>query len=258
MSGYLRRLVETTREPAETIHPIVGTLFSPVGEETIPPTIAEPSEGPRSNRPASSSDATPPSQETSRTLFPDPQPDHRAESTEPLAAPHFTVPAPPAPEFVSDSVDDEKRLLMPPATVGSVTDARSVTRNLGPAPTEELTGALTSTEPRDESETPLDDPQPRGDSRSAYRPLIIGKLEAVPPTDEGHSKPVPLGPRRRPTASEVGRPEVAERQPDEIQIHIGRIEVTAVPPPVAAPAARPVRKSQSLDDYLKRRDGRTA
>lgn len=41
---------------------------------------------------------------------------------------------------------------------------------------------------------------------------------------------------------------------DEIQIHIGRIEVTAAPPP-PVPPARPVRKSLNLDEYLKRGRG---
>jgi hypothetical protein len=44
----------------------------------------------------------------------------------------------------------------------------------------------------------------------------------------------------------------SEREPDEIQIHIGRIEVTAVPPPVSRPQTKPARKSLSLDEYLKR------
>lgn len=47
------------------------------------------------------------------------------------------------------------------------------------------------------------------------------------------------------------------REPEEIQIHIGRIEVTAAPPAAARPAAVPNRKSPSLDEYLKRRPGRT-
>jgi len=46
------------------------------------------------------------------------------------------------------------------------------------------------------------------------------------------------------------------REPDEITIHIGRIEVTAAPQPVARPAAAPARRSISLDEYLKRGNGR--
>ncbi|HWF05879.1 MAG TPA: hypothetical protein VHA06_19485 [Candidatus Angelobacter sp.] len=49
----------------------------------------------------------------------------------------------------------------------------------------------------------------------------------------------------------------AEREPDEIQIHIGRIEISAVPQTPAAPATKAARKSSSLDDYLRRRDLRS-
>jgi hypothetical protein len=43
---------------------------------------------------------------------------------------------------------------------------------------------------------------------------------------------------------------------DDIQIHIGRIEVTAVSPPVQRPANAPASRSTSLKDYLKSRGGR--
>jgi hypothetical protein len=46
----------------------------------------------------------------------------------------------------------------------------------------------------------------------------------------------------------------AEREPDEIQIHIGRIEVTAVQPP-APRAPKPPDKAISLDAYLELRNG---
>ena len=67
-----------------------------------------------------------------------------------------------------------------------------------------------------------------------------------PPTSSG------TGPARR--AQDAPR---MASEPHEVQIHIGRIEVTAVPPaPPRAPAAAPRRNAMSLDDYLKRRNGR--
>ena len=44
----------------------------------------------------------------------------------------------------------------------------------------------------------------------------------------------------------------APQEGDDVQIHIGRIEVTAAPPAVAPAVRKPVRKSLNLDEYLKR------
>jgi len=49
--------------------------------------------------------------------------------------------------------------------------------------------------------------------------------------------------------------QAAARQHDEIEIHIGRIEVTAVQQTASRPAAQPARKALNLDEYLKRREG---
>ena len=46
------------------------------------------------------------------------------------------------------------------------------------------------------------------------------------------------------------------KESDEIQIHIGRIEVTAVPQAPGPAAAKPQSNVPSLDEYLKRRDRR--
>jgi hypothetical protein len=53
------------------------------------------------------------------------------------------------------------------------------------------------------------------------------------------------------------RPEPDLRPPEDIQIHIGRVEVVAAPPPrPAVPKTR--REMSSLEEYLRRRDGKTA
>ena len=54
-----------------------------------------------------------------------------------------------------------------------------------------------------------------------------------------------------------GRPKQHDSNADEIQIHIGRIEVTAALPVQPRPATTPTRKQHTLEDYLKRGHGRT-
>jgi hypothetical protein len=63
-------------------------------------------------------------------------------------------------------------------------------------------------------------------------------------------------PQVEPPATQRADRQEGGRGTEDIQIHIGRIEVIAVPQPVqrAAPAA--ARKTESLDEYLRRRDGR--
>ena len=60
----------------------------------------------------------------------------------------------------------------------------------------------------------------------------------------------------RPAAQVPSTAHAAPVAGDEIQIHIGRIEVVAVPPPAPRPAPAPARKGMSLDEYLNRRNGR--
>lgn len=68
--------------------------------------------------------------------------------------------------------------------------------------------------------------------------------------------PTPLlAPRHVSPAPSTG-PSERQREPDEVHVHIGRIEITAVQQP--APSKRANRKGQaplSLDDYLARRKG---
>jgi hypothetical protein len=132
-----------------------------------------------------------------------------------------------------------------------------------------------------EQPSPLDEAPPHAAASRATRPGeprveathsripavtdVRGTAPATPGTEE--ATPLLMAPDgvldnaaaplagRRPPPREPRAPQ-AERQPDEIQIHIGRIEVTAVPPPPPR-VPRPPDRSLSLDDYLRRRSGRT-
>jgi len=94
-----------------------------------------------------------------------------------------------------------------------------------------------------------------------YRPLVAA--EFTNPESTG-TLPTPL--RGAALENQRGKPENVDpsrkpgysiREPDEIQIHIGRIEVTAVQSTVPNAAPTPRRRSAaSLDEYLRQRDGR--
>lgn len=86
------------------------------------------------------------------------------------------------------------------------------------------------------------------------------RADATPPSPTTPRLPPLLAPMAPATAPQprVAPPqaEPVPRQPDEVHIHIGRIEVTAIQE--TAPARREARKGPpplSLDDYLARRNG---
>lgn len=77
----------------------------------------------------------------------------------------------------------------------------------------------------------------------SYQPLIAEAVRARHPLS-------PFESRRAVEAAPVAN---AKREPDEINIHIGRIEVSAAPAPAPLPrVSNKARQSVSLDEYLKR------
>jgi hypothetical protein len=87
--------------------------------------------------------------------------------------------------------------------------------------------------------------------------VLVPRLYALPIAPPLQSNPSSAAPARL-TQSPLSHPFAPQaRAADDIEIRIGRIEVTAVQPapPRAAPA-KPPRRGPSLNDYLRRRDGR--
>jgi hypothetical protein len=96
-------------------------------------------------------------------------------------------------------------------------------------------------------------------TRPIYSPLLPERVSTLPlPTVDSHPAfPLTATSRAgRDAADQIRSSRTNRREPDEIQITIGRIEVTAVPEAPARPAAKAGRKQTSLDEYLRRADGR--
>jgi hypothetical protein len=129
-----------------------------------------------------------------------------------------------------------------------------------PSPSSRLTGRAAEGSPAQQIAPPEDRAKFRDpDHRDAdYEPLIHTITTSVPRlrTDPRHESPQrPLPQHQQQGAAEPVRPAVPKHEPDEIQITIGRIEVTAVPD-APRPVPKPARKQLSLDDYLKQADAR--
>jgi len=214
MSGYLRRLASSARNPGQSIHPVVGSIFSGPNHETMPPTLEEESVV-TGNQPERQVART---QEAPQLLL------HEGETSPVRTRNAWPEMGPAKREGLEASairvVEEHTKAAIFKEQLDTAREAQAQ-QPLGPDSNPERRPAI---------------------SRRLYEPLIT---ESVPRTDNHRQIPRNASnPHKRDLAS--------ERQPDEIQIHIGRIEVTAVPPPASRPQTKPARKSLSLDEYLKR------
>jgi hypothetical protein len=233
MSGYLHRLVHTVSHPRETVHPCTGSLFAPYrSARDSPSEWFEQAETVATYPARSESSAI---GETAETVQHPPRSD---DSQSPLLP--GTANEPPR---IFESV--ERADVSPPAGNKAQHDtlehAVPVPRWLV-APQAQRAAPDSRYDADVQSYVPLIHPQ-RSEAQSA-RP------EAPQFSTEARSM-------REASANLMaeGHPTRAEREPDEIQIHIGRIEVTAVQPP-APRAPKLPEKAISLDAYLERRNGR--
>jgi hypothetical protein len=222
MSGYLQRLVNTGAGRADSVHPRTGSVFSPrAAEVAIPGAVAE-------------------------------EPDAMA-----IAPPRARGPVPPLPldraETAPTPVADSPYvpLVSNPVAPRHSTETNSPSSRAAPGPSVPSTAApddsrADASRRRATPIHPIDEGTPIARSdRHAFRPVAGPKIVVE---------------SRRHSAPSVDRPHEwrgghVDRRPDDIQIHIGRIEVTAVTPPAPRPSKIPDR-TPSLDEYLNRGHGR--
>lgn len=219
MSGYLQRLVSSAIKPMAGVHPVIAPLFS-MQHETASGDFAE-HEAP----------GIAPSMST-----------HVETGRDPQSASANVDAIPPIPRSVATammraSAEGFSSPHTTPSTaqvLGEPWQKHASTLGEGPAPVEAAS------------------------TQSVYIPLLPEKISTVllPAVDPHPASPLtPTSRAGRDMADRIRSSRSNKREPDEIQITIGRIEVTAVPEP-ARPVAKPGRKQLSLDEYLRRADGR--
>jgi hypothetical protein len=259
MTGYLQRMADSALRPGHAIRPMSGSLFAPAdsaaASETPAPednvlSSAQPAPMPQPSAVAPSSAPTVRSvPSTSGRSAPSTSDDHAAEPYVPLVAR--------APETASE--------IAPPAMAQRASNPLPTQRpsNSLPAPPSaaadnDASGSRSMLLAAEATPSPRQAQSP-ADIVETERPAHpVSAITRLPRPADLRAEPgaaVALGP-----AQSRGRfhdAQSASPQGDDIQIHIGRIEVTAVRPAAAPqPAGKTRRAAPSLDEYLRRRDGR--
>ena len=237
MSGYLTRMVAAAARPERRMRPFIGSIYAAsqtdgdqgghVIDEQVTVRAAGPAAIPTTERPVPRRETPPAKAGPAAAPSPSPEPRERL-------APMPLQPSAPAP------------IAAPAAEARAPSPPRRPTQSLAPARTQQ----------------PAEAPSPPiGEPARIERTHLVKKWCEQPPEPAGAAapqrseiaRPAPQSASTRPTS----QPPRTRAQPvreagEDVQIHIGRIEVIASPAAPAAPA--PIRRpsrSTSLQDYLK-------
>ena len=219
MPRYLERLAATAQNANPRIHPMPRPLFAPLPAYLTPPMELSEEVEPAGQQP--------------RPAAPDRQ--RLVETTESLPDAR-KIEETAGPPFFERERREEAPLIAPeipttPATTTLPQPLDAHTSRVAPETVEAKTAA----------------PEPvNSEALVVKRFGAEAKRAAIPPGSSGSVRRIDLV-RTLARHTNAARPE-----PDEINIHIGRVEVTAVQAPKPAEMPRPARKTPSLDEYLKR------
>lgn len=256
MSRYLQRITASVLQPQPRIHPLVQSIFAPTNlEETstsIVPSDAQPasllaSKLSAGSRPASASQRT-------RESSVDDETHSSAKFNATNLPPALLNTAPLDP--TSGSREIFQPLLPQASSREQLTDVSTPSLHASTAPAPPASPLPSLGSHTAAASAPDWKFQPIvTESASASSTKVEPSLHAVAPKSDSPShatRPAPL----RASSPNVSAHRMPPPQPDEIQIHIGRIEVVAMPAPAPREVRAPIRKSQSLDEYLRRSNGR--
>src|ERR1700693_5443889 len=228
MSGYLQRLVSPAMGTVSSVHPLVKSVFSP------PASPDEPALSPQGDNLRFVSTSRRPD-----GVPPEISAEFADGSTEASAPVHVSRQAEEQASFGEARVNNIAQEVPQPARTGTVTNFQPLLPSDGPPPT--LLAATRSAEPASLAGQPSTKRTQSEQSRGlgANAPVYVPLLNTMPSLSrsEAFETETPAYSGARMSQQKARRrsvPAVTDG-PDEIRIHIGRIEVQAVPPPAAAP-----------------------
>jgi hypothetical protein len=247
MTGYLQRLAASVAQPNPRLYPLVRSIFAGGRREVSAPALMQ------DDALAATDDQN--LVPTTRTVFePTDGPMRRRDlAADDWVEQHGAIALP---------TDDSRigRRRSEPEIFHPLLPSKTPEMDLSAMPPESVPGDVASAQSglqHDRRDTSIVDAAwmahavvedgPTADRRNAIAPPLLGgdreragMLAAV------------AGDSGQPARADFSAPSRRSAQSDDIQIHIGRIEVTAVAQPTPRPAAAPARKAMSLDEYLGR------
>jgi hypothetical protein len=236
VTGFLQRIAAAAIRPEPRLKPLVGSIYA--GEPSMD--FAEEKRSllldpPRVVRRQASSQPAPERSETRNT-----HPHEQSPRETPVRqAPSMATPQPSLASVVSQLTAPKQTVPAPAAYAAELGESAFFPAQHS-GRTEEFSQPV-ATNPAASSASP------RSELRLAQFMPIATHLELPQPAASNAEKTIPqLAPRQKATQSNSS---------EEVQIHIGRIEVIAVAPPGAAAPPTSRSRSTSLDDYLRRRKG---
>jgi hypothetical protein len=259
MRGYLQRIAASVVRPQPAVHPFVESAFSASRrEEPAEPLLREErfSAAVPVERAAAHG-----LRDESRIEAPQPVQASASPSGEPVE--HETLVAAPVERVAPRIFSPEPSARTPQPRTSPMGPLQEIVQRLTAATPTIEPEAFQPLLPRSEIDPKQSADPPRAGASRQDRPESgspeatreVPRFEPIIPKDLSPVRAA-AGLVRRPRVELPPGPRSPQPPADEIQIHIGRIEVVAVQPAAPRPATPPARKALSLDEYLSRRNGR--
>jgi hypothetical protein len=241
MSNFLQRVASTVIRPQVKLQPIQGSIFAPTNLSTSAEPFSEQAEA--TSRGVALGDFS--------SRFHNAQVADRASNL--AVGEDGPLASTPASRYATGNRTDEQGADMP---LLPLRFARANAVSESPGGIRPPSRAQEPSRGDVGSESPESPVASRPMISDQYQPLLVHKQTASAPLQPRQGAPSLQASPQGARSNAIRRAPAAQREADEIHIHIGRIEVAAIAQAAPRPPAAPARKTVNLEEYLRRGDGR--